>query len=185
MTAKTMTYATLACALILTMAGCSALVDPASGSRYQDDNSAATGETVASGGDAAMAGGGGDEPMGASDSEGSAAAMPAGSAAAEKLDALKRDNARLRIRQAESDAKVDALSEQLAQEREEQRRFREMMETNFDLLEQSVARSLTESMGRGEPGASQETGIAPVTAMAAPTAQPCAAQADLSRLSFR
>ncbi len=180
MTAKTMTRAALACALILTMAGCSALVDPSTGSRYQDADSADAGETVASGGgDAAL--------TGDSDSGGSAAALPAGSAAAEKLDALKRDNARLRIRQAESDAKVDALSEQLAQEREEQQRFREMMETNFDLLEQSVARSLTESMGRGERDVSRETGAAtamPIgTPMETPTAQPCAAQAALTEES--
>ncbi len=176
MTAKTMTHAALVCALILTMAGCSALVDPSTGSRYQDPDAADTGETVASGGDDAAL-------TGDSDSGGSAAALPAGSAAAEKLDALKRDNARLRIRQAESDAKVDALSEQLAQEREEQQRFREMMETNFDLLEQSVARSLTESMGRGEREVSRETGAAPMTSIGTSTAQPCAAQAALTEES--
>ncbi len=62
---------------------------------------------------------------------------------AAKINHIKRENNELKSGQAELQSKIDTLNSQLDQEREEQQKFREMMETNFDLLEQSVARSLS------------------------------------------
>ncbi len=75
---------------------------------------------------------------------------PAGDAA--ELMALRRDNEALRQEQAQSQRQVEQLSKQLAADREEQRRFREMMSTNFDLLEQSVSMTLAKSMDKGGKG---------------------------------
>lgn len=60
-----------------------------------------------------------------------------------KINHLNRENNDLKSGQAELQSKIATLTTQLEQEREEQQEFREMMETNFDLLEQSVARSLS------------------------------------------
>lgn len=74
-------------------------------------------------------------------------------AAAESPDmmAVRRDNEALRQDQLQSQRQIEALTKQLAADREEQRRFREMMSTNFDLLEQSVSMTLAKSIDKG-PG---------------------------------
>jgi tol-pal system protein YbgF len=75
--------------------------------------------------------------------------------AAESADmlAMKQDNEYLRQDQAQSQKQIETLTKQLAADREEQRRFREMMSTNFDLLEQSVSMTLSKSIDKGDKGA--------------------------------
>jgi tol-pal system protein YbgF len=75
---------------------------------------------------------------------------PAGDSA--EMTALRRENESLRQEQAQGQRQVDQLSKQLAADREEQRRFREMMSTNFDLLEQSVSATLAKSADKGGKG---------------------------------
>ena len=65
-----------------------------------------------------------------------------------KYEALQEQTETLRREQAEGIERVKALGRQLKAEQEEQRRFRDMMATNFDLLEQSVALSLSKQVGR-------------------------------------
>jgi TolA-binding protein len=65
-----------------------------------------------------------------------------------ELAALRQENEVLKRTQAETLKKMGALQKSLQAERAEQRRFREMMATNFDLLEQSVALSLSKTMGK-------------------------------------
>ena len=69
-----------------------------------------------------------------------------------EMMALRRDNEALRQEQLQNQRQVEALTKQMSADREEQRRFREMMSTNFDLLEQSVSMTLAKSIDKG-PGA--------------------------------
>ncbi len=54
----------------------------------------------------------------------------------QEMMALRRDNEALRQDQLASQRQIEALTKQVVADREEQKRFREMMATNFDLLEQ-------------------------------------------------
>ncbi|MCZ6646124.1 MAG: tetratricopeptide repeat protein [SAR324 cluster bacterium] len=67
-----------------------------------------------------------------------------------EMRSLQEENESLRKSQQKTLRKVEALISQLEAEKAEQRRFRDMMATNFDLLEQSVALSLSKSAG-GSP----------------------------------
>jgi tol-pal system protein YbgF len=69
-----------------------------------------------------------------------------------QMTALKQDNDALRQDQLQSQRQIDALTKQLAADREEQRKFREMMSTNFDLLEQSVSMTLSKSIDKNGKG---------------------------------
>lgn len=64
-----------------------------------------------------------------------------------RIEKLHEDNIALKKRLDAELKQIDALSKNLRKEQDEQRRFREMMATNFDLLEQSVALSLAKSIG--------------------------------------
>jgi len=74
-----------------------------------------------------------------------------GAAESSDLMALRRDNDALRQEQLQSQRQIEQLNKQIASDREEQRRFREMMSTNFDLLEQSVSVTLAKSGDKGPP----------------------------------
>ena len=65
-----------------------------------------------------------------------------------ELAALRQQNDALAQDQAQAQKQIDALSKQLAADRQEQRRFREMMSTNFDLLEQSVSVTLSKAVDK-------------------------------------
>jgi tol-pal system protein YbgF len=67
-----------------------------------------------------------------------AAAAPA----AEELTALRAENAQLRQEQADLRASLTQMEQRLNDRMAEQRRFQDMMATNFDMLEQSIAMSL-------------------------------------------
>jgi tol-pal system protein YbgF len=86
------------------------------------------------------------------------------------LEALKSENAALRKKQQDSDARIEAVQRQLAEEQERQRKFREMMKTNFDLLEQSVA--LTLSKGIESRNLMEEKSADPVHAAQASPPEP-------------
>ena len=146
---------TLALALLSGLYGCSNMVDPATGQLHGKSAEAMPSAESAPASEAS-----------------SATADPAMSAAAAaEMDRLKRENQQLKVQQQESQARMDALTKQVAQEREEQRRFREMMTTNFDLLEQSVSKSLGDQMQRNQT-AQAKTAVPPKTAVAGPAAVP-------------
>ncbi|MDH4226101.1 MAG: tetratricopeptide repeat protein [Deltaproteobacteria bacterium] len=76
------------------------------------------------------------------------------------------------------DQKVARLESDLAKEREKQRRFQEMMTTNFDLLEQSVASSLSARMAaEGQPKANPSA----AHPLPPPMAKPAGMQTGASR----
>ena len=77
-----------------------------------------------------------------------------------EMVALKRDNESLRQDQLQAQRQIDALTKQLAADREEQRRFREMMSTNFDLLEQSVSMTLSKAIDKHDKGPTPPAGPA-------------------------
>ena len=133
MTARKLTRAALALLFIAALAGCSHVVDPATG-QLPGQNMQAAPEN--------------DESAREQPAVAPAPAVPTAPAETAELDRLRRENQTLKVQQGETQARMDALTKQLAQEREEQRRFREMMTTNFDLLEQSVAKSLADNMER-------------------------------------
>jgi tol-pal system protein YbgF len=60
---------------------------------------------------------------------------------------LKRENAALRENNKLALERMEALAKQMEAERAEQRRVRDMMATNFELLEQSVSLSLAKTAG--------------------------------------
>lgn len=64
-----------------------------------------------------------------------------------EIQALKAENTSLERSNRETMKKLGALSREMKSEREERKRFREMMATNFDLLEQTVALSLAKTIG--------------------------------------
>ena len=163
---------TLALALLAGLYGCSNVVDPSTGQLQGK----ATADLSATDKQAAQ-----EAPMASGDPAATAAATA-------EVERLKRENQQLKVQQQENQARMDTLTKQMAQEREEQRRFREMMATNFDLLEQSVSKSLGDQMQRNQTAQAKTTGAKtptpgpaavppPATEMApAPTAQPQPAQ---------
>lgn len=64
-----------------------------------------------------------------------------------EMQDLKRENAALRENNKLALERMEDLAKQMEAERAEQRRFRDMMATNFELLEQSVSLSLAKSAG--------------------------------------
>ena len=68
-------------------------------------------------------------------------------AANSEMQDLKRENAVLRENNKLALERMEALAKQMEAERAEQRRFRDMMATNFELLEQSVSLSLAKTAG--------------------------------------
>lgn len=64
-----------------------------------------------------------------------------------EMEDMKRENAALREDNKLALERMEALAKQMDAERAEQRRFRDMMATNFELLEQSVSLSMAKSMG--------------------------------------
>lgn len=167
MTARKLTRAALALLFISVLASCSAVVDPTTGKPQGQKMQTPPAEPA-------------EKP----EHQAVAAAPAASSADTAELERLRRENQTLKVQQAEAQARLDTLTKQMAQEREEQRRFREMMTTNFDLLEQSVAKSLADNMERNgrkpepaaaakaEPKANKtgEKAIVPGPAMAPPPA---------------
>jgi tol-pal system protein YbgF len=83
--------------------------------------------------------------------------------ASSDLQALRQENESLKQEQLQSARQIEALQKQLASDKEEQRRFREMMSTNFDLLEQSVALTLAKSIDGGANGKATAPATAPMT----------------------
>ena len=116
------------------------------------------------------------------------------------LEGLRLENERLRAQQGTLESRLEEVQRKLTQSQEEQRRFRESMVTNFDLLEQSVALTLSKTItadlnaraaepapAAGSPAAGTRPDsaqaaqtrtarhAAPIAApIAAPTAQPAA-----------
>ena len=76
---------------------------------------------------------------------------PSKTAAAQlEVRKLKEENANLISKQVVAEKELQSIKSLLESERLENRRFRDMMVTNFDLLEQSVAISLAKTSG-GQP----------------------------------
>lgn len=75
-----------------------------------------------------------------------------------ELAAVRQQNESLMQDQAQAQKQIETLTRQVAADRQEQRRFREMMSTNFDLLEQSVSVTLSKAADKhaaaphGAPG---------------------------------
>lgn len=112
---------------------------------------------------------------------------------AKEMEALRRENDALKQEQLQNARQIEALQKQLAAQAEEQKRFREMMSTNFDLLEQSVALTLAKSIESGpakppaapvakpQAPAASKTPIAPPAPIAAPAAKPGAEEMETPR----
>ncbi len=62
------------------------------------------------------------------------------------LETVRRENAQLRDQQEALQTRLESLQHTLAQTQEEQKRYRESMTKNFDLLEQSVALTLSKTI---------------------------------------
>jgi tol-pal system protein YbgF len=109
---------------------------------------------------------------------------------AKEMEALRRENDALKQEQLQNARQIEALQKHLAAQIEEQKRFREMMSTNFDLLEQSVALTLAKSIESGPvkpPAASVakppaaapgKAPIAPPAPIATPAAKSGAKEVD-------
>lgn len=70
-----------------------------------------------------------------------------------RLDALKKENAELRKTQKRNGVKIANLEKMLAGTRKEQQRFQRTMQTNFDMMEQSVTLTLSKRVtGEVAPG---------------------------------
>ncbi|MBI4083540.1 MAG: tetratricopeptide repeat protein, partial [Candidatus Lambdaproteobacteria bacterium] len=94
-----------------------------------------------------------------------------------ELDAIKKGQATLKQESDALRAGLERSEKRAQQERAEQKRFQEMMSTNFDLLEKSVAASLASAMEKAAEKAGTHAGAAPaapVGAVAAPAAAPVA-----------
>jgi tol-pal system protein YbgF len=72
--------------------------------------------------------------------------QPSASALNADVETLRRENSQLRDEQAALQERLESLQRTLAQQQEEQRRYRESMTKNFDLLEQSVALTLSKTI---------------------------------------
>jgi tol-pal system protein YbgF len=109
--------------------------------------------------------------------------QPSASSMTADLETLRRENAQLRDQQEALQNRLEAMQSTLAQNQEEQRRYRESMTRNFDLLEQSVAltlsKTITADLGRqpaaGTPVPATVTNPAPRPMAAAPQSAPAAA----------
>jgi tol-pal system protein YbgF len=98
--------------------------------------------------------------------------------AALEVRTLRQENEALKKEQLNASRQLEALTKQLAAEKDEQRRFREMMATNFDLLEQSVALTLAKSIERGtatDGAASRPAGADKTSAVSGQAAAPAKA----------
>jgi len=116
-----------------------------------------------------------------------AASQAARPAASSESSELRRENEALRKTNQEALERIDALVASMKSEQAEQRRFRDMMATNFDLLEQSVSLSLSKSLGRKpvvqpdqlklpqQPAPVMETSAAPTAPVRSPRSTPPAA----------
>ena len=120
--------------------------------------------------------------LGRSRSTASPREQPNASAMTTDLEALRLENERLRAQQGALESRLADVQSKLAQSQEEQRRFRESMVTNFDLLEQSVALTLSKTItadlndpGTRRPAASSPKAAAPVATRPAAPAQRMAA----------
>jgi tol-pal system protein YbgF len=102
---------------------------------------------------------------------------------------LRQENGTLREQQRALQARLDELQRTLAQSEDDQRHFRESMTTNFDLLEQSVAltlsKTLTADLTTGgqarEQGSARSGPVAAPSGGAAPTASVTLPAADARR----
>lgn len=110
-----------------------------------------------------------------------------------EIQALRQENAALAARHDKALERLDAVATQLKAEREDRARFREMMTTNFDLLEQSVALSLSKKLGRNpvvnpkdlkipEPQAQKPAAVPPPALPAKPMRKPAAEPAKRAML---
>ena len=104
-----------------------------------------------------------------------------------EVEQLRADNDALRLQQTQLQQKLSEMDKTMAQRMQEQRRFQEMMATNFDMLEQSVSMTLAK-----QADASSAGGKAAPPAMAslstrlqtpAPPSAPSAATAPARRES--
>jgi tol-pal system protein YbgF len=86
------------------------------------------------------------------------------------LATLRQENDALKQEQLQNARQIEALQKQLAAQQAEQKRFREMMSTNFDLLEQSVALTLSKSIDKSNDRSADSGGTAKAPAAAQMTA---------------
>jgi tol-pal system protein YbgF len=103
-----------------------------------------------------------------------------------EVDALRQENAQLRDQQQALQTSLEAMQRTLAQNQEEQRRYRESMTKNFDLLEQSVALTLSKTITAdlsqpAAPAAPAPAQAAKPAPMPAPKAAAPAPQAHASQ----
>ncbi|MDH5751095.1 MAG: tetratricopeptide repeat protein [Deltaproteobacteria bacterium] len=97
-------------------------------------------------------------------------AQPEPTATAE-IQTLRAQNDELQNRLGETEQRVESLKRELSAEQEKQRRFRESMTTNFDLLEQSVALTLSNTINTRNPG-EQKSRSSRSSARPAPATRP-------------
>ena len=169
MTTKSLIQLLVSAAIAVGLASCSALVDPSTGDTSGDDRYAAAQEN--DGGEV------------------SAASAADSTELREDMDRLRRQNVAMRARQSESQARMETMEIELAEERETQAQFREMMAANFDLLEQSVSRSLAQNgegdqsrqgpnAQAGEQAQAKAQGVAPLPMRTIPPPTPAPAGAE-------
>lgn len=90
------------------------------------------------------------------------------------MQSMQLENEALRKQQYETEKRLEDLRTLLVRSQEEQRRFRDSMATNFDLLEQSVALTLSKSIAAdlnakpANPAAPARSAVAPVRPKAKP-----------------
>ncbi|MDH4248325.1 MAG: tetratricopeptide repeat protein [Deltaproteobacteria bacterium] len=89
-----------------------------------------------------------------------------------ELNRIRAENELLQAQVASTGKQVESLKRELSAEQEKQRRFRETMTTNFDLLEQSVALSLAKTLKARETSATPEMTPPPAVRPSAPPAAP-------------
>lgn len=74
-----------------------------------------------------------------------------------EMKGLRQESEMLNKRQQENQGRMDQIQQLIGDEQNKQRRFREMMTTNFDLLEQSVAVALAKSINQRNMAEAEET----------------------------
>ena len=85
---------------------------------------------------------------------------------------LQTENELLRERLGSTEKRVESLKRELSAEQEKQRRFRESMTTNFDLLEQSVALSLAKTLKTRETVLPESAPVIPAPSVPSATPAP-------------
>ncbi|HKI99822.1 MAG TPA: tetratricopeptide repeat protein [bacterium] len=100
--------------------------------------------------------------------EGAARGQAKASGIASDVESLRKENAQLRDQQAAMQNRMQDLQHTLAQTQEEQRRYRESMTKNFDLLEQSVSLTLSKTI-TADLGNRPALSAAPAQPQARPT----------------